>query len=213
MNDFETGLLRYFSRDQLTRIRRVHVGIAGAGGLGSNCAAALVRCGFRRFTIVDHDAVEPSNLNRQFYFLDQLGLPKVAALADNLRRINPDIAVTARRERVTPENAASLFADCDAVIEAFDDAGAKALLAETCARGGRLYIAASGIAGWGDSDGIVLRQVHETFYLVGDGVSAVSPRRPPCAPRVMVAAAKEADCLLARVLGPSGEEPQVPKIK
>lgn len=70
MNMFVEGLGRYFSGEQLERIRRVKVGIAGAGGLGSNCAFNLVRSGFSDFVICDFDIVEPSNLNRQFYFAD-----------------------------------------------------------------------------------------------------------------------------------------------
>ncbi len=56
------------------------VGIAGAGGLGSNCAAHLVRVGFRKLKLVDFDVVETGNLDRQFYFADQVGMYKVEAL-------------------------------------------------------------------------------------------------------------------------------------
>ncbi|MBP5226911.1 MAG: ThiF family adenylyltransferase, partial [Kiritimatiellae bacterium] len=60
---------------------RARVGIAGAGGLGSNCAMHLVRAGLTRLVIADFDIVNESNLNRQFYFRDQLGQKKVTALA------------------------------------------------------------------------------------------------------------------------------------
>ncbi|MHB9155594.1 MAG: sulfur carrier protein ThiS adenylyltransferase ThiF [Endomicrobiales bacterium] len=201
MNEFERALLRYFSEEQLARIQKVRVGIAGAGGLGSNCAWNLARCGFRRFVLCDFDAVELSNLNRQFYFADQAGLPKVEALAANLRRINADAEITPRRQRLTGENAGKAFAGCDAVVEAFDNAPDKKMLAEAYACSGKFYVSASGLAGWGNSDAIVVRKVNESFCLVGDGESAVSPQRPPCSPRVNVAAAKQADCILAWVLG------------
>ena len=71
----------------------MRVGIAGAGGLGSNCAWMLVRSGFTDFVIVDHDRVEASNLNRQFFFARQVGMPKVQALSENLLAINPDVKV------------------------------------------------------------------------------------------------------------------------
>ena len=66
----------------------MRIGIAGAGGIGSNVAMLLVRAGFTKFTIVDFDYLEQSNLNRQFYFEDQLGKSKVESLKINLERIS-----------------------------------------------------------------------------------------------------------------------------
>lgn len=196
MNAFEQSLLTYFTREQIDKIRSVHVGIAGAGGLGSNCAFNLVRCGFKKITVCDFDVVEASNLNRQFYFLDQIGKSKVEALQSNLLRINPDVQVMGYRERVTAQNAAAIFGKCDALVEAFDQAEDKKMLAELFAGSGRFYVTASGLAGWGASDGIVIRKINATFCLVGDGQSGVTAKRPPCSPRVNIAAAKEADCML-----------------
>ena len=65
----------------------MRIGIAGAGGLGSNVAVNLVRTGVKKLKIVDFDVVDESNLNRQFYFMDQVGRPKVEALRENLLRI------------------------------------------------------------------------------------------------------------------------------
>ena len=55
------------------RLKRASVGIAGVGGLGSAVAVALARVGVGRLVIADFDVVEPSNLNRQQYFIDQIG--------------------------------------------------------------------------------------------------------------------------------------------
>ena len=93
------------------------VGIAGAGGLGSNCAAHLVRAGVRRLVIADFDVVAESNLNRQFYFRDQIGRKKVDALAENLRRIEPGLELELACERLDGARARELFADCDVVVE------------------------------------------------------------------------------------------------
>lgn len=200
MNQFEKGLRTYFSEEQLRKIRTVTVGIAGAGGLGSNCAFNLVRSGFSKFVLCDFDAVEPSNLNRQFYFLDQAGKPKVEALAENLRRINPAAALTLHHRRVTDENVRELFGGCDAVVEAFDAAGMKKMIAEAFARSGKLFVSASGLAGYGNSDAIMIRKVNEHFFLVGDAVSEASASLPPCSPRVNIAAAKQADIVLSWAL-------------
>ncbi|HPT10001.1 MAG TPA: ThiF family adenylyltransferase, partial [Bacteroidales bacterium] len=68
------------------RLSRKRVGIAGCGGLGSNCAIALARVGMGTLVIVDFDRLSLSNLNRQYYFRDQVGMKKVEALADNILR-------------------------------------------------------------------------------------------------------------------------------
>lgn len=196
MNEFEKSLLAYFTWKQLGKIQHVHVGIAGAGGLGSNCAFNLVRCGFKKMTVCDFDVVETSNLNRQFYFLDQIGISKVEALKSNLLRINPDAEITSYQERITAQNAKILFEKCDAVVEAFDQPVDKKMLAEVYAYSERFYVSASGLAGWGNSDEIIVRKISETFCLIGDGKSGVSQQSPPCSPRVNIAAAKEADCVL-----------------
>ncbi len=56
-------------RDHLAQFR---VGIAGAGGLGSNCAVALARSGIGTIVVSDYDVIEPANLNRQYYFTSQV---------------------------------------------------------------------------------------------------------------------------------------------
>lgn len=196
MNDFEKELLKFWGEEKLSRIQRVRVGIAGAGGLGSNCALFLVRSGFRNFKIYDFDKLAYSNLNRQFYFYDQVGEYKVDALKVNLLRINPDLNLEIFRDEITYDNVSGIFKDCDIVIEAFDKAECKKMLAETYMRSGKLYITATGLAGWGDSDEIHIRKITETFFMVGDFSSESSPDNPPFAPRVNIAAAKEADIAL-----------------
>ncbi len=203
-NQLKKGLGQYFSKEQITRINSVCVGIAGAGGLGSNCAVNLVRSGFNRLAIADFDLVEPSNLNRQFFFADQIGQPKVEALADNLRRINPDLELQLLKGRITSENAFDFFADCRFVVEAFDCAAAKTTLLEALANSGKVLVAASGLAGWGDADELITRKLSETLYLVGDSTSGIKAGLPPCAPRVNVASAKQANIILRQILEESG---------
>ena len=199
-NIFEAGLSRHFTAEQLALIRPVKVGIAGAGGLGSNCAAALVRSGFVRLRLCDFDRVEPSNLNRQFYFADQVGRLKVEALSENLRRINPGLQPELVTDRITADNVLEIFADCEVVVEAFDKAETKKMLIETLYRSGKLLVAASGLAGWGDFDRLRVRPITPRFYLVGDQETAATRCCPPCAPRVGIAASKEADIVLNWVL-------------
>ncbi len=153
----------------------VRLGIAGCGGIGSNAAFMLARSGATRLTVADFDRVEPRNLNRQFFFADQVGNSKALALRDNLRRINPGITVDSHDVRITPENTGEIFGGCDILIEAFDDAGAKAMLIEEWSSlfPDRLMVACSGIAGTGMHCRIVTRRTGNLF-IVGDGKSDIS---------------------------------------
>ncbi len=204
MNDFEKTLAGFFGEESLAIIQKIKVGIAGAGGLGSNCALFLVRCGFKKFRIADSDTVEISNLNRQFYFITQVGKRKVDALRDNLLMINPDLEIETITERILKDNVEELFRDYDVVVEALDGAADKKMVAEAYMNSGKLVVAASGLAGWGGSDDITIHCIKDKFFLVGDLVSGIAPDRPPLAPRVNVAAAKQADVILSYFLGNPG---------
>lgn len=116
----------YLSAAERGILGRAVVGIAGAGGLGSNCAMHLVRSGVRRLVIADFDRVAESNLNRQFFFADQIGCRKVEALGRNLRRIVPELELELHDSAVTAENAAGRFGRCDIVVEAFDSSAREA---------------------------------------------------------------------------------------
>ena len=204
MNTFEKSLSEILGIDNLSKIQSVRVGIAGAGGLGSNCALFLVRCGFRKFRIVDFDIVEISNLNRQFYFASQVGQRKVKALRKNLLMINPGAEIEALNKKIAPDNIEVIFADCDVVVEALDGAADKRMIAEAYMHSGKLVVAASGIAGWGRSDDITVRRIKDNFFLVGDLASETTSYCPPLAPRVNVAAAKQADVIVSYILENGG---------
>ena len=128
MNPFEEGLLRYLSKEQLQEIQSQKIGIRGAGGLGSNIAIILVRSGFRYLEIIYSDEVEASNLNRQQYFLDEIGKSKVETLRNLLLKINPDLNIKTKNIKWSQENAEKFFQGCNFIIEAFDDAQNKNLV-------------------------------------------------------------------------------------
>ncbi len=185
------------------RIKQGTVGIAGAGGLGSAIAVALARIGVGHLVVADFDVVEPSNLNRQQYFVDQIGHPKVLALRDNLARINPFIKVTTHNRRLTPQNIPELFAEVDVMVEAFDAPDQKAMLTETflCLVPGKPLVAASGMAGCGPSNTVTTRRAATNFYLVGDETTAARPGEGLMAPRVGIAAHHQANAVLRLLLG------------
>lgn len=185
------------------RLKRASVGIAGAGGLGSAVAVALARVGVGRLVIADFDVVEPSNLNRQQYFIDQLGQYKVDALAENLRRINPFTTVDCHRTLLAAENIPAIFAPCPIVVEAFDRADMKSMLVNTllCAMPKVTVVAASGLAGYGSNNEIITRRVSRRLYLVGDTVSEAKPGSGLMAPRVAIAAGHQANQVVRIILG------------
>lgn len=187
----------------LDAVKGARVGIAGCGGLGSAVAVALARLGVGRLLLVDFDVVEPSNLNRQQYFVDQIGLPKVEALRDNLVRMNPFVKVELREMRLTPENLVEVFRGCTALAECFDDPAMKREMTVAVRRGlpGTPLVTVSGIAGHGPSQAIGIRRVLDHVYLVGDGVSSAGPGQGLLAPRVAVAAGHQANLILRLLLG------------
>ena len=191
----------YLKDEEREILESATVGIAGAGGLGSNCAAHLVRAGLKRLVIADFDVVSPSNLNRQFFFRDQLGLKKVDALAENLRRIEPDLSLDLRDVRLAPDNIDWTFSGCSVIVEAFDSADAKSMLLHALLPLGKPIVSASGIAGWGRSLAIGQRRIGKNLILIGDTSSDVSNGLAPFSPRVGIAAAMEANAVVSLLLG------------
>jgi sulfur carrier protein ThiS adenylyltransferase len=173
------------------------VGIAGAGGLGSNAAILLARAGIGKLIIADFDIVSVSNLNRQAFNLDQIGEPKVEALAANIRRVNPFIQLEIHCCRLNPENIPGIYAQAEVMIEAFDKALQKQMLIETWLSHypGKPLICASGLAGFGRSDEIRIEHQNGLF-IVGDQSSELQEGISPIAPRVMIVAAMQANLCL-----------------
>ena len=139
---------------------RKTVAIAGCGGLGSNAAAALVRAGIGKLIIADHDIVEVSNLNRQYFFIPDVGKKKTEAICAHLRAINPGVALDAHFIKLTPGNVCEIFKDADLLIEAFDKAENKAWLIESwCTHFPRKpIICASGLSGYGNTLTLTVRR-------------------------------------------------------
>jgi sulfur carrier protein ThiS adenylyltransferase len=180
------------------RLAQAVVGIAGVGGLGSTVAAALARTGIGRLILVDFDRVEESNLNRQHYLVDQIGQPKATAMAENLRRINPAVRVDAHVCRLDSGSICELFAETQVVAECFDRADQKRMIVETVL--GRMtqpVVSASGLAGYGDSNRIGTERLNPRWIMVGDRESDVNTGLPLTAGRVWIAAAHQANAIVA----------------
>jgi sulfur carrier protein ThiS adenylyltransferase len=170
------------------------VGIAGAGGLGSNIAATLARAGAGKLIIADYDVLEAPDLNRQCYFVDQIGKPKVEALLENLTKMNPFSMYEIHNIKIDRENVKRIFGPADLLIEAFDMADQKQMLIEAWLTHfpEKPVIAASGLAGYGGNNRLRQRRVGQ-LYICGDESSECDVCTAPMAPRVNIVANMQAN--------------------
>jgi thiamine biosynthesis protein ThiF, family 2 len=185
------------------KLKQGRVAIAGLGGLGSNIAVMLARIGVGQLLLVDFDIVEPSNLNRQSYYIRHLGMPKTLALKSQLAEINPFITIDTRAVRVEAGNVAELFSGCEILCEAFDKPEAKAMLVNTALE--QLpdvkIVAASGMAGFASSNLIRTSRPAARLYLCGDRETGAAIGTGLMAPRVQICAGHQANMVLRLLVG------------
>lgn len=184
------------------KLKESSVGIAGLGGLGSNAAVALARAGIRRLVLVDFDKVEESNLNRQYYFIDQIGKNKVDALKENIEKINPEVKIEIINQKLLKGSMEKPFKDVDVVIEALDSAETKATFIEEILTKlpDKPIVAASGVAGYGHCDRIITQHCGN-LHMCYDEHALSSDDDVLMAPRVALMANWEANLALELILG------------
>jgi sulfur carrier protein ThiS adenylyltransferase len=181
------------------------VGIAGCGGLGSNCAIALARVGIGALTIADFDLIQESNLNRQYYFYDQIGMLKVFALKKNIQLVNPRVKVRAFDIRLCQSDIMEIYRTCDVIVEAFDTPEMKQMIIETVLHHmpEKHLVVGVGMAGWGDNNSIHTRN-SGNLIICGDEKKEISEQMPPLAPRVGIVSNMQANAVLEILL--AGQE-------
>ena len=117
------------------RLKSASVAIVGAGGVGSAVIPALAGAGIARLTIIDDDVVDRTNLQRQPIFRDdQVGQPKAELAAAFVRSLNPHVEVTAVRDRLTADNAETVLAGHDLVIDGCDNFATRLVVGDTLTR-------------------------------------------------------------------------------
>ena len=162
----------------LARLRAARVLVAGLGGVGGHAAEALGRAGIGRLTLLDHDVVSLSNLNRQLLALHStLGRSKVEVMAARLRDINPAIELTLIDEFLQPDRAEALIAAFpnsspvlneetppvyDYVADCIDSIACKAALVAACHRQGVPVISALGAGNCLDVSRVRVAQLNQT---------------------------------------------------
>lgn len=181
-------------KETQARFSAATVAICGLGGLGSNIAVSLARAGVGKLILLDFDQVDITNLHRQQYKADQIGIPKSKALTANLREIAPYVELETHEVRITPENAPALLQQADIICEAFDNPECKAMLVNTVLEQlpDAYLVAASGMAGFDSPNTIRTRRITDHFYLCGDGTSDVADGIGLLSARVMLCAAHQA---------------------
>ena len=194
------ALHKGLSPEQSSLLQAAQVAIFGLGGLGSNVAMWLARLGVGQLLLYDFDRVELSNLNRQYYFVEDVGEYKAVALLKHLRAVNPYGDYQSRVVRLTQDNLAELVDTAPIICEALDKPETKALLVNGVLESfpDKFLVAASGLAGFGTSDSMQVRQITPHFYLCGDGSSSFLDL-PLCGARVGLCAAQEA-LTIARII-------------
>jgi tRNA threonylcarbamoyladenosine dehydratase len=147
------GLGRLYGAAALPRLQAAHVAVIGVGGVGSWVVEGLARSGIGAITMIDLDDVCVTNVNRQLPALDgNIGRPKVAALSDRVRLINPACRVDALSEFFTAESAARLLANrYDWVVDCIDTMTNKALVIAECGKRGQPVVTVGGAGGKRDA--------------------------------------------------------------
>lgn len=142
------GIERLYGKGSVERLGAAHILIVGIGGVGSWVAESLARSGVGRLTLVDLDDICESNINRQIHALDGvIGKPKVDAMAERCRLINPGIQIRPVAQFFTAANASALLdTPYDYAMDAIDSLVHKCALIDSCRRAA-MPIIVSGSAG------------------------------------------------------------------
>jgi sulfur-carrier protein adenylyltransferase/sulfurtransferase len=115
------------------KLKNAKVLCIGTGGLGAPLGLYLAAAGVGRIGLVDFDTVDTTNLQRQILFsAADVGRPKIAAAADRLRGLNPDIQIDTFETRLTSDNALDLFKDYDIIVDGTDNFPTRYLVNDAC---------------------------------------------------------------------------------
>jgi molybdopterin/thiamine biosynthesis adenylyltransferase len=151
-----------FGEEGQRKLRQAHVLIAGVGGLGSPVAIYLACAGVGKLTVVDSDAVELSNLNRQIlHWEEDIGEKKVISAARKLKQLNSTVEMNARAMRITAENFPGLLEGVDLVMDCMDNMATRFILNEGCVKAG-------------------IPLIHGGIYGMMGEITTIIPGQTPC---------------------------------
>ncbi len=153
-----------FDDEGIERLKGSHVLVAGVGGVGGFVIEALARAGVGRLTIVDHDQVSPSNLNRQIIALEStLGKNKALVMQARIQDINPECEVVTIQRFLKPDDMDELLqSDFDYVVDAIDSLNCKVALVATAFQKGFKVVSSMGAGRRVDPSKIQITDVSKT---------------------------------------------------
>jgi adenylyltransferase/sulfurtransferase len=115
------------------KLLAAHVVLVGAGGIGSPALLYLAAAGVGRLTVIDDDEVSLDNLQRQTLFgTADVGRSKIAAAAEAIARLDPEVAFSGRHSRLTVENAPTLLEGADVVLDGSDNFATRLAVSDHC---------------------------------------------------------------------------------
>jgi len=201
--EFEKVMDKRVPYEIYEKLKQAEIAVSGLGGLGSNIAVMLARTGIGHLHLVDFDKVDLSNLNRQVYTIQHIGMPKTDALKAIIGEINPYIKVTTENVYISEDNVKRVFASYSIVCEAFDNPENKAMLINELSRScpTAKIVSGSGMAGYGSSNTIRTKKVFGNVYLCGDRVTDIGNGIGLMSPRVSICAAHQANMVVRLILG------------
>ena len=189
------AVLQRQSEEINDKLENAKVVILGAGGLGSNIAHMLARLGVGKMILYDFDVVEPSNLNRQHYGVNDIGKMKAETTAERIKELLPYVHIESRNLRVDEEVLSSVYEEGDIFIEAFDTVASKVMAYDFFAGREKPYICTTGVAG---PSGELSRRDLGHIHIVGDFQG--EDRNDCYIPKVMAIAAMECRVVMELIL-------------
>ena len=157
--------------DGIEKLWHQHVLIVGVGGVGCACAEALCRAGVGKMTLIDHDDISETNLNRLIIALHStIGKPKVEVLRQRLLDISPSMELNTKRQFVDESNVEQISQDSqiDFVVDCIDSISSKATLIASCQKNNKKIISAMGAGGKLDPTRVKIISLNQT---AGDGLA------------------------------------------
>lgn len=158
------GIARLYGIQQASIIRSLHICVVGIGGVGSWAVEALARTGVGEITLIDHDDISESNINRQLHSLtNSVNQSKVEVMAERIKQINPECKVHAIDDFIS-EMTLEKYMDCsfNYVIDAIDSIRFKAAIIHYCKRNNIPVITTGGAGGLTDPTQIVVKDLSKT---------------------------------------------------
>lgn len=150
---------------RLQQLAAGHVLVAGLGGVGSFAAEAIARAGIGTITLLDHDHVDPSNINRQLIALHStINQTKAEVMAQRVEDINPEARIILHQDFLQPDNISAVLENepVDYVLDCIDSITSKAALVVNCQALGIPVISAMGAGGRQDVSKVQVSHLHKT---------------------------------------------------